>query len=583
MKTMNLSDIIRRNAELGEQLLNKEIIPLKVLANISINQLKPTLEYSLRSHTLNAHVTFGDYDNIIQESAAIDTLSIPIIFWELSNLKESFVYEIETENESYFQNYFDKITTELKMVFANLSKSKLVLFNKFSHLFFSCNSLKPTIFEQFVDKLNDFLIEYAPSNFFLIEINKVLARVSIEQAVDSRGFYLSKTLYSITFTKIYSEYISPIILSIYSKSKKAIIFDCDNTLWKGVVGEDGVEGIALSSANKNGIYYKEVHLIAKALAKKGVIIGICSKNNLEDVVEVLEKRKDSSLTESDIVIKKVNWIDKATNLLDISKELNIGIDSIVFVDDSEFEVSLVNAKLPEVKTLTVPQKTFEYPQTISKNLDLFFTLNVSEEDKNRVKMYQQNLERGKEVKSYQNIDDYLASLNIELILSNKSKTFFERLVQLTQKTNQFNLTTKRYTNADMHYFYNSTEFDIFSLDVNDKYGNSGITGLCIIRYNERNAEIDTFLMSCRILGRNIEKVFLSEILKQIKLKEIDTVKAEYNKTHKNSLVEPFFEENGFELIEKSDDKKEYLFDFSKHSLNENINYIKVIWNQELKR
>jgi len=576
---MNFSEIIKENNHLGNKLSLKEIINIRILANISLNQLVPVIEYSLRVKGLNAKASIGDYDNILQESSLTTPNQIVIIFWELSNLIDSFYYEIENADEEYFQLYLNKVKGELNLVFEKLSNSKLVLFNKFSHFAYTSNTIKVGNFEKFVNDLNHFLSLKLPKNFVLIDIDKSLTNNSLESSIDWRGFYTSKSLYTVSFFKTYSKFISPIILSIFGRAKKAIILDCDNTLWKGVVGEDGTEGIGLSDKDKNGIYFKEIHLLAKYFAKQGIIVGLCSKNNSKDVDEVFLSRKDFKLLDSDVLIKKVNWNDKATNLKEMAKELNIGIDSFVFIDDSEFEINLINDKLPEVFSITVPRNLFEYPKLINDNKDLFYSINVSEEDKSRLKMYKQNQERESDMSSFLDIEDYLGSLDIKLKIESKPLESIERLVQLTQKTNQFNLTTKRYTIGEMEYFYNSNNWYVYSLEVSDKFGSSGVSGLCLVERNNDSARIDTLLMSCRILGRNIERVFLDEILRDIKQFGINKIHSNFIKTPKNSQVEFFYESNGLLLVNSDENLKSYLFDVNVQEINNNVKYISVSWNK----
>jgi FkbH-like protein len=575
---MNLSEVIKENATLEIMLLKEEQIKIKILSNITLNQLKPALEYSLRKNGLNANLTIGQYDNIIQESCNIKPDEIPIIFWELSNIKENILFEIETFDEKTFEIYLNKVKSELKIVFQNLKKSKIVIFNKFSHLLFSYSNLKETNFEIFTSKLNYYLNENLPTNFILIDINKPISQVSTLNSIDLRGFYLTKTLYTFTFLSCYSKFISPIIFALYGKSKKAIILDCDNTLWKGIVGEDGLSGISLSEKDKSGVYFKQLHFVLKKIALKGILLGICSKNNYKDVEDVFNSREDFILNTSDFVIKKINWIDKATNLKKISSELNIGIDSLVFIDDSKFEINLINEVMPSVKTIQVPENLYEYPILLLNSLDLFFSLSSSNEDKNRTEMYISNELRQKDKNNFGDFESYLKSLDILLTISNKDKKAIDRIVQLSQKTNQFNLTTTRYTNNEIEYFFQSIEHDIFTLNVSDKYGESGITGLCIVKYDHDNAYIDTLLLSCRILGRNIEKVFLFQILQMIKTKNKKNIFSKYIKTLKNNQVQDFYENSNFELISQTGNTKEYLIN-AQTDLNNNINYINVIWNQ----
>lgn len=574
------SEIIRLNKNLEERMKGKPALELRLISNITINQLTSIYEFYLRSNELNAKVTTGDYDNILQESSTLKGNAIPVIFWELSNLKDSFVYEIESMNDDEITMFSDKVKNELNILFENTKKSSLVIFNKFSHIIFTNSSLKKSNFENFVSHLNQYLEQALPSNYVLIDIDKIIAKNSITTSIDLRNYYSSKALYSVDFFKTYTLFSAPIFLSMFSKTKKAIIFDCDNTLWKGIIGEDGLDKIELSKKSKSGIYFREVQLLAKSLVNKGIILGICSKNNPKDVEEVFEKHSEMLLKSNDIIIRKVNWLDKPSNLSDIAKELNIGVDSLVFIDDSDFEINLVKEKLPQILTIQVPEKLYDYPKLILDQMNLFYSKDLSSEDLKRATMYKENLEREQIKNTYQNISDYLASLEIKVVFFSKEFDHLERIAQMTQKTNQFNLTTKRYTLNEIKKIYESNEYDVISLDVSDKYGSSGVTGLCIICYTNEQAEIDTLLMSCRILGRNIEKIFLDEIIKTTHARNIKYIKSKYLKTVKNTQVEDFYEKHHFKLIESNSIEKSYCLYLETYKNDESLNYINTKWKKK---
>ncbi len=577
MNALTFSELFRLNEELGELLREKEAISLKILSNVTMNQLKPILEYALRSESLNAVAEMTSYDNILQESMHIQGKAIPVVFWELCNLKSSFAFEIEYYTPEEISRYAEKTTKELELLFDNLRQSPLVIFNRFSHILFTNHTITGNNFERFVKQLNDFLIQHAPPNFLLIDLDRIFSAISLDASVDLRNYYSSKVLYTVNFLKSYTSQIVPVILSTYAKSRKVIILDCDNTLWKGIVGEDGWEHLAISDKDKDGIYFKEVQCILKSLIKKGIVLCLCSKNNAEDVEEVFQHRHDMVLKSDDFVIKKINWNDKASNIREIAGELNLGTDSFIFVDDSEFEINLVKEQLPEVKTIQVPVKLFHYPRMILDHLPLCFSLSFTNEDLARVQMYQQELRRTTEKSRFQDMDDYLASLGIKVVISEKNPEEMERLTQLTQKTNQFNLTTKRYLPGEMQQFYQSSHTDVLSLSVSDKFGNFGITGLCIIKYSKNIAVIDTLLLSCRILGRNIESVFLMEIVKRVYMKRYDLIQATYKKTLKNGIVESFYDKSGFALLGSDNDERRYETTCRKFLGNARpVKYIKVI-------
>lgn len=573
---MNISDFIKGNSILKLALKSNDSIRIKILSNISIHQIKPILEYSLGQRGIKADVIFGEYDNIVQGSIGLSESEIPIIIYELANLKNGFIFEIESMDDDFADLFFNKIKSDLELIFSNLSNSKLVLFNKFSHISFSHNSIRKTKFEKFVNRLNQLLEDKLPSNFILVDTDKPIYQISSKHAIDNRGIYLTKTFYSFSFIKSYVEFITPIFCSIYGKSKKALILDCDNTLWKGIVGEDGFDGISIDESDKNGSYFREVHLIIKKLLKDGVIIGICSKNNIEDVLEVFDKRENFILKSTDFTIKKINWNLKSDNLKEIADELNIGIDSIVFMDDSKFEVSLVNDALPEVETILVPEKLHDYPLYLYNKLNLFFKNSITAEDKIRALLYSQNELREKEKSTHLELDEYLDSLEIQVELNVNHLASLDRVEQLTQKTNQFNLTTYRYTKAELERFINSERYEVISLEVKDKFGDMGLTGVCILEYDLNFARIDLLLLSCRILGRKIEKVFISEIIKRVSSRNSKILYSSYIRSAKNVQVSNFYPENNFILVKNEDSKFDYKLELPVENINE-INYINCLW------
>ena len=268
---------------------------------------------------------------------------------ELINVIDGLQYKIVNFSNSRKYDLIEKIKKEMYITFENLKKVPLVIVNKFSSLIFTHNhldlvSLKnlENIFNKILD---DFAIKY--SNIKIIDIDKVIAKDGISKSIDLRFFYSSKTLYSIDFIKNYFLYIYPLFMGPNGITKKVLILDCDNTLWKGILSEDGFDKIKI---------FDEIQHIIKDISKKGILIGICSKNYFEDIDHVLKNHKDMILKDDDFVIKKINWNDKSSNLREISKELNIGLDSVVFVDDSDFEVNLVKQELPMVDVMQVPKK-----------------------------------------------------------------------------------------------------------------------------------------------------------------------------------------------------------------------------------
>ena len=384
-------------------------------------------------------------------------------------------------------------------------------------------------------------------------------------------------MYAIDFFKSYSNYIKPYIMSANGKNKKAIIFDCDNTLWRGILGEDGFDNIGMSSKTKDGAIFSEIQSIALALHKRGILIGLCSKNNPGDVNKVIKSHPDMQLRNEHISINKSNWSDKVTNLLDIATELNIGIESLVFVDDSSFEVNLIKQQLPQVTVIQVPERLYDYPRIFRENLDLFYSLSFTVEDTQKAKMYKQQLQREGVRKKYADIEEYLASLELKIRVYVDNEDIISRMSQMSQKTNQFNLTTRRYTEADIGNFIFNPASKVFAFSVVDKFGDSGVTGLCIINVEEKymqTADIDTFLMSCRIIGRNIEYSFMDFLINYLEDIGVRNIRGRFIKTPKNEQVHDFFDRCSFPIINSDSKIMEYLLEVRNYKPKD-LDYIKV--------
>ncbi len=335
-----------------------------------------------------------------------------------------------------------------------------------------------------------------------------------------------------------------------------------------------MDGIIMSPSKPKGVVFREVQNIVKHLSKKGILIGLNSKNNIEDVEEVIINHPDFWLSNEQIVIKKVNWKNKAENLNEIAKELNIGIDSLVFIDDSDFEINLINEYVPEVYTIQVPKNIYTYPDMIRSKLSLFFNRGISEEDVKRVRMYkEQRRERIHKI-WIENMEEYLRSLQLEMTILIDEQELVPRIAQLTQKTNQFNLTTKRYTESDISNFLKSNNHSVYAFQACDKYGDFGTTGVSILEIDGDKARIDTFLMSCRILGRKIEYRFLEEIFRDLKNLNISQVEASYLSTAKNVQTKDFFESAKFNLIKENESEKQYLLNLDLIQQGE-FDFIKV--------
>jgi len=337
------------------------------------------------------------------------------------------------------------------------------------------------------------------TNFYFFDLSKFEKNIGTKNFYDERLWYSVKSPFSFDGFEEISKGLSEIFFSINNKRSKCLVLDCDNVLWGGIVGENGVNNIKISNSNGDS-EYSDFQKEVLNLYKSGVILAICSKNNFEDVEEVFKKRDDMLLKLSDFTIIKANWNNKADNIIQISKELNIGLDSMVFVDDSEFEINLVNKFLPEVKTIHLEKERSEQNRFKLASSKYFLTSSLTNEDRLRNKMYKEEVKRIELKKKIFSIDEYLKSLDLQAIIRTPNDKDLKRVEQMTQRTNQFNLTTKRYDSQGIKQLYDNKKNYILILEAKDKFGPYGTCGLIILNIKNNNAIIDVFLMSCRVIA-----------------------------------------------------------------------------------
>lgn len=581
MEGLKFSEILQFNKELKAKITG-QAFKVAILSNVIVNTFKEPLEYLIRCNHINPEITIGNFDNIVQDSAAQAGNDLVIVAYELLNIIDNVHGYVEGWSPETLTHVEEKIKNELDLVLMHLSNTPRVIVNLFSTLPFPTTYGKDSKLEQLATALNTHLLYKDLKNLRCINIDKIVAELGLKEAYDFRFYLSSKAPYTLSFFKKYALAIEPEIKKMSGKAKKALLLDCDNTLWKGIIGEDGLQGINMSANSNTGKPYHDVQQMAKFLAANGVILVLVSKNNRSDVEEVFKKHKDMVLEPEDIVLWKVNWTDKATNIREVAKELNIGLDSLVFVDDSDFEINLVKQQLPEVLALQVPKQAYDYKNTFTEMALAHFNLASTKEDKNKAKQYKEQFEREQEKQQFTSTEEYIQSLEIKVDMKLNDLDNLSRLAQLTQKTNQFNLTTRRYSETEMEHFLKNKDHYVFSCGVSDKFGESGITVMAIVKPSAdegKHVQIDTFLMSCRVIGRNIETAVMVEIINFLKAKGFTRVTANYFPTAKNNLVVEFYERCGFTLLNQENGNKTYELMLSNFQA-EWPNYLRLVINYE---
>jgi FkbH-like protein len=352
---------------------------------------------------------------------------------------------------------------------------------------------------------------------------------------------------------MYGELLARLLGAKQGRSAKCLVLDLDNTLWGGVVGDDGLEGLVIGQGSALGEAFVAFQEYARELSRRGVILAVCSKNDEANAIEPFEKHPEMVLKRHDIASFVANWTDKASNLRAIAEELNIGIDSLVFVDDNPFERTLVRRELPMVAVPEVGDDPATFAQTLA-DAGYFEGLAVTEEDRARGEQYQGNRQRERLKASASDLESYLGSLEMELIWRRFDKLGLQRTVQLINKTNQFNLTTRRYTEEDVLAIMEHSRAFGLQLRLVDRFGDNGIIAIVIGKMNgEEDLLIDTWLMSCRVLGRQVEPTTLKLIADSAKKLGALRLVGEYLPTKKNGMVRDHYAKLGFTVVETGED------------------------------
>ena len=386
------------------------------------------------------------------------------------------------------------------------------------------------------------------SNFFYFNIDSFNKS---KNNYDSRLYYIGRSRYSIDCLKDISQKILETIKRIQIPPKKVLILDCDNTLWGGVVGEDGPLGINIGT-DGIGTIYKDFQKSVLRLKNEGIILCICSKNNPDDIAEVFKKNTNLLLRMDDFTSVKANWKNKTENILEISKELDLSLDSFVFFDDNPIEREQIKKNLKDVIVID-PNKDISYwPEQLFECFE-FIKFKLTKEDFNKTKLYRSRVKFINERKKNNNEILFLKNINLKAKIISLNKNNEQRCLQIINKTNQFNLTTKRYNLTQIREFEKNKKNKIFMIELSDKYGNHGLVSLIMCRREKNFIYIDNFAMSCRVLGRHLETWILEELIKYAKKIKVNFLLGEYIQTKKNILVKDLYKNLGFKEI--SDNKQ----------------------------
>lgn len=546
-------------------------IKVLILRNFTVEPLLDEINEKLKKKNLIAEYLVSGYDSSIN-----DLINKKSKFYDFKPDIILFFFSIDT----YFKNIViksnkkkinNKINEDVMLILSELQKNFISeigicnFYNSFEKKNIRlCQSLNQKI-KIFCGK---------NSNFNEIDINKILRNHDFDKRVVK---FWKQSMYPFNYEM--GNRVSNILFKFLSlkngKFHKVIILDADNTLWPGIIGEEHPEKIRIKK-NKKDYSFFSFQEDLKQLKSKGVLLALCSKNNLNDIKLFFKiKSKKMPLNINDFCGLKVNWKTKSENILQLLRDINISVENTLFVDDSEFEIGEVKSQIPNLDTLLIPKKISKLKDIFSQNGN-FNINNTTHEDKKRLKLYIDENKRKKLISKFINNDEYIKSLKINLEIKLNSKTNVSRLSQMTQKTNQFNSTTLRLNNKEILKLILKKNYLIYQCKAKDNFGDYGIIGLAIITIIERLnlAKVENTLFSCRALGRNIEEYFYQKIFNDLKQKKIHTIEFDYIKSEKNRLVYDFFKKHKFFKSETKEKMIVFKKKIKKFDLTKNKKLIK---------
>jgi FkbH-like protein len=543
------------------------LLKIAILRNFTVEPLVPVLAGEIYRAGFHPRFYLGDFDavqaEVLNPVSALYAFAPDFVFlaqW-LEALSPALTTGFLATPQDQIASEVERVRRHLREIVAalNANLNAPILLNNFPL------PLEPTLGildsqsdayqTQTILRLNaDVLADANESrDVSIVDFMRLFAVYGSANLVDERHWHVARApLSQKALIPVGSEY-AKFIRALRGKAKKCLVLDCDNTLWGGIVGEDGIAGIVLGPTYPGSCFVALQREILN-LHERGVVLALCSKNNEADVLDVLRNHPDSVLKEEHFAARQINWDDKVTNLRRIARDLNIGLDSLVFVDDNPFEVNFVREQLPEVAVISLPPKAFASYRSVLSRPGYFDSLSYTAEDRRKNAMYGETFRRKDLEAASGSLEEYLAKLDIEVEIGAPSDVEMPRVAQLTQKTNQFNLTTRRYAEGEIRSLASSGDADVFALRVRDRVADLGLVGVAIVRYEAQTAAIDSFLLSCRAFGRGVEDALLSVVARHAaESKGAERIVGRYTQTSKNAMVRDFFRRHGFEPIEETTD------------------------------
>ena len=571
-KTDNPREVLARSDSTMAQLtqavtaLEKEKQPRSIMVGISSSVTVDLLHVYLRKQgVLNGtkiEIVTGNYDDPISDITLFTEVGVEQIMLLpfFDNLLPSFEAQLENLDSEIIDSKEEELRQRYRIVFNKARAVPVVYLGTFHRLGRAADVANQDLVSIVLSRFNTALFEEAAAfaNIRIIDMEDIVRTIGHNAAFDSRFYFRNKSPYTCAFMNELAQRVAASSRGFGAYFYKVLALDCDNTLWGGVIGEDLLSGIKLDPYDYPGNIFWLAQKEFSALERQGILLVLISKNNLVDVDEVMHNHPSMVLKESQIVAKKVNWDDKSANLRALGKELNVGLESFVFLDDSSFECDAVRQQLPMVKVIQVPKALSEYPKVLADIKSLFLAGGISTSSIRKTEQYRQRAGAEALKAQFETQEEYLGSLNLKVELTLNDRTSVRRISELSQKSNQFNLTTRRYSVAEIEQMMKDSSYAVYSLVVCDKFGNAGLTGVAVIRYTLTRATVENFFMSCRVIGRGVETVIWTPICANALKRGCSDLSAEFIPSHKNMQVADFYDRIGMTMTQEGDGARHYL-------------------------
>lgn len=530
-----------------------------IAANVTVDLLGTYLRRHAYAAGVRLQVAKGNYDDLVGDAqghaaAGVDLLVIMPFF---DNLQPGWETQLETLDAgtriAAQADYLNRL--ELALQAAKAVPQVLLFGGHLMHPAVGARSVQQAALDAFNDGLADVAARHPQVR--LVQTAGLLARFGAARAFDARFYFRAKAPYAAGFVDQLALAAAAATRRFGTQFHKVLVLDCDNSLWGGIVGEDGLDGIQLDRYSYPGNIFWTVQQQFKALEAQGVLLCLNSKNNPADVDEVLAKHPQMVLRDAQLVAKKVNWTDKSSNLRALAAELNLGLDSFVFIDDSTFEIEAVREQLPQVRVFQVPKALQDYPALVRDEIAPLFTAGgVSAESRGKTEQYRALAQAAEARAGFASQEDYLRSLGLAVTLKRNDQAQLPRITELMAKSNQFNLTTERLQAGDLATLMARPDATVYSFAVSDRLADHGLTGVLITEADAEDAgatRVHSFLMSCRVIGRGIEFAVWRAVVADALAHGKQRLRAAYRPTAKNAQVADFYDRLGLQLSSEAAD------------------------------